>query len=152
MATLRPCGTEAAYYRHRRRGETPCDECRRGRAEHLVARGVTRKVFKAGEHGTNYMYSAGCRCDDCRRARRDHQREYRRRVWRERNTPTIAETIGDILHLNMLPLTTRGIIDWCQEVHPEWKEDSIRQALHRMAADGRVVSVERGMMQAWRLP
>ena len=28
MNQLKPCGTEAAYYRHRRAGEEPCDECR----------------------------------------------------------------------------------------------------------------------------
>lgn len=27
MAGLKPCGTEAAYQRHRRRGESPCVDC-----------------------------------------------------------------------------------------------------------------------------
>lgn len=28
MAGLKPCGTSAAYRKHLRNGETPCDECR----------------------------------------------------------------------------------------------------------------------------
>lgn len=29
--TLQPCGTEAAYQRHRRRGEQPCEPCAEAR-------------------------------------------------------------------------------------------------------------------------
>src|SRR5690606_29324388 len=32
--TLKPCGTVAAYRRHQRHGEPPCDECRKAEAEH----------------------------------------------------------------------------------------------------------------------
>ncbi len=31
--TLAPCGTTAAYARHLRHGETPCDACRKANAE-----------------------------------------------------------------------------------------------------------------------
>jgi hypothetical protein len=31
--TLRPCGTQAAYKRHLRNHEPPCDECRHGETE-----------------------------------------------------------------------------------------------------------------------
>lgn len=32
---LRPCGTEAAYRRHRYNGEVPCDECRTAHTNYL---------------------------------------------------------------------------------------------------------------------
>lgn len=31
---LKPCGTDAAYRRHRRKGEDPCDACRAAHAKH----------------------------------------------------------------------------------------------------------------------
>ena len=31
---LKPCGTVAAYMRHKRHGETPCDDCRRAAVRH----------------------------------------------------------------------------------------------------------------------
>lgn len=41
---LAPCGTEAAYERHRRHGETPCAECKRGAAAARARRrGASRK-------------------------------------------------------------------------------------------------------------
>ncbi|WP_326806702.1 helix-turn-helix domain-containing protein [Streptomyces sp. NBC_01775] len=33
---LRPCGTRAAYRRHRARGETPCLACKRANNEHIT--------------------------------------------------------------------------------------------------------------------
>lgn len=52
-ATLKPCGTDAAYRRHRKNGETPCAECRAARANHeakqrpprLRARGVLGRFW-----------------------------------------------------------------------------------------------------------
>lgn len=39
QAKLKPCGSRAAYQRHLRRGEEPCDACRlANNAEHRVAR------------------------------------------------------------------------------------------------------------------
>ena len=47
-----PCGTEAAYNRHRRHGETPCQECKRAAAAARGRRrGVPEKVdTPMGEH------------------------------------------------------------------------------------------------------
>lgn len=38
-----PCGTEAAYRRHQRHGETPCEECKRAAAERRAARRGVKK-------------------------------------------------------------------------------------------------------------
>lgn len=47
-----PCGTEAAYNRHRRHGETPCQDCKRAAAAARGRRrGVPEKVdTPMGEH------------------------------------------------------------------------------------------------------
>jgi hypothetical protein len=48
---LRPCGTDAAYYRHRRRGEDPCAACKEGMRpiwRQLSANRTARKRERAG--------------------------------------------------------------------------------------------------------
>lgn len=40
---LRPCGTHAAFGRHRARGETPCTECTEAEREYQRVRHVQRK-------------------------------------------------------------------------------------------------------------
>jgi hypothetical protein len=39
---LKPCGTPAAYRRHLRRGETPCQECKRAETEYQQSRPAYR--------------------------------------------------------------------------------------------------------------
>jgi len=41
---LQPCGTSAAYTRHRRAGETPCDACRRANADQKATERALRSV------------------------------------------------------------------------------------------------------------
>ena len=41
---LKPCGTVAAYRRHLRNGETPCDECKRAVREHEQARRAAKRA------------------------------------------------------------------------------------------------------------
>jgi len=41
---LKPCGTAAAYTRHRRAGETPCDACRRANADQKATERALRSV------------------------------------------------------------------------------------------------------------
>lgn len=41
---LKPCGTEAAYQRHRRAGEQPCFPCRQANAEHTRAKRERRNA------------------------------------------------------------------------------------------------------------
>ena len=40
----KPCGTTAAYKRHRRHGETPCDACKAAWAEFIRALYHRKKV------------------------------------------------------------------------------------------------------------
>lgn len=44
---LAPCGTRAAYRRHRRAGETPCEPCRLAAAEHNAAMRAKRSEREA---------------------------------------------------------------------------------------------------------
>lgn len=44
VAAYRPCGTHAAFTRHKNRGETPCDECVEGERDYQAARYERRKV------------------------------------------------------------------------------------------------------------
>lgn len=66
---LKPCGTSAAYRRHLRRDETPCEACTAAEAER--SRPVGAPPRKKAEHGTQSKYSAGCRCEPCRDAHRE---------------------------------------------------------------------------------
>jgi hypothetical protein len=75
-AELQPCGTPAAYVRHERHGETPCDECKAARAEVRLkrarAKGVKPRAARA-EHGTPARYQGHYRdgetpCDPCKTA------------------------------------------------------------------------------------
>jgi hypothetical protein len=47
MADLRPCGTDAAYKRHFRLGEPPCDACRAAHAARCAADYAARKRDRA---------------------------------------------------------------------------------------------------------
>jgi hypothetical protein len=43
QANAHPCGTHAAYNRHRKRGETPCRTCRDGEAAYKRGRRLARR-------------------------------------------------------------------------------------------------------------
>lgn len=53
VPTLRPCGTVAAFQRHVRDGEAPCDECRAAKndASRQWARSQARQRFRARSLG-----------------------------------------------------------------------------------------------------
>ncbi|MFC8282902.1 WhiB family transcriptional regulator [Streptomyces cyaneofuscatus] len=88
---LAPCGTDAAYDRHRRNGEQPCDPCRRAHNERNVqVRAETRHRRAAStECGTRGGYQKHRRngetaCAPCRQANADADRNLR-------NTGTTTE-------------------------------------------------------------
>lgn len=84
-------GSDAAYARHRRKGETACDECKRAHAMKWLERkgappgSATRGRPPADrQHGTYTGYTQHTRrgevpCDDCREARNEYVRIRRSR-------------------------------------------------------------------------
>ncbi|WP_069743063.1 WhiB family transcriptional regulator [Streptomyces sp. EN23] len=87
---LAPCGTNAAYDRHVRSGEQPCDPCRRAHNERNVqVRAEARHRQAAAACGTRGGYQKHRRngeaaCTPCRQANADADR-------RLRNTGTTTE-------------------------------------------------------------
>ena len=77
---MRPCGTEAAYYRHRYRGEEPCLEDRKAAADASRdrERAKGRPEKRRARHGTTSRYVAGCRCVFCRDAHAEYMRAFRK--------------------------------------------------------------------------
>ena len=47
MRPLQPCGTPAAYQRHKRRGEPACDACQKAIADYLREYRATSPVYQA---------------------------------------------------------------------------------------------------------
>ena len=80
--TLQPCGTWAAYLRHYKLGEEPCDPCRtamRKRAREQYASGATvpKTPLDESKCGTTAGYSAHIKrklspCEPCKAARREY--------------------------------------------------------------------------------
>ena len=84
---LQPCGTNAAYVRHRLNGETPCDACRSATAAHQASSNADRhRRMVAGEshpqHGAASTYFNWlCRCDECKDAGKvANRKQYERRT------------------------------------------------------------------------
>lgn len=83
---VQPCGTQAGWHRHRRRGEEPCESCREANRERhrerRRARGVQPKP-PLQPCGTKAGYQCHSRrgeepCDACKQARRERDRELSR--------------------------------------------------------------------------
>ncbi len=54
MTTLQPCGTQAAFYRHKRNGEEPCQACRAAKARYNAD---YRRRVKNGHTRTRRAYT-----------------------------------------------------------------------------------------------
>lgn len=78
---LKPCGTKAAYERHRVAGETPCRACRAAVAEQARQRrgsGPTPRVLKPCGTVAAYLRHKKAKekaCEPCLEANRAYQRE-----------------------------------------------------------------------------
>lgn len=72
MSDLLPCGTIAAYARHRRAGEEPCKACRKARAAYTRARYVPsdRQPYPCGTPGAyqRHLRLGEETCQPCRDA------------------------------------------------------------------------------------
>lgn len=84
--TLQPCGTVAAFVRHRRNGETPCDDCREARRVDGTARKRAKgsRPRRRPDCGTDGGYQRHQRdqetpCERCIQAHRDYQNTNNRR-------------------------------------------------------------------------
>jgi len=62
VTALQPCGTHAAYQRHRRAGETPCEKCKNGNAVYM-------RMLRAGNEAVR---------DNSRKNTRAHNRAKQR--------------------------------------------------------------------------
>lgn len=114
---LAPCGTTAAWRRHRRRGEAPCDACRAANSARTKARrsDVPKPAPKArsvAPHGTQAAYVRHWRrgetpCGPCATAHLAHERKRsaeRVAVRAEVRASWLAQVTADVVRL-----TTEGM-------------------------------------------
>lgn len=82
---LKPCGTMAAYMRHRYHGERPCEACVGAWRQYKVARrGGYKSLPSPAPCGTSAAYKrhldyGEVPCDPCRQAKVKYQRDLRAR-------------------------------------------------------------------------
>ncbi|MFE5628441.1 hypothetical protein [Streptomyces sp. NPDC056543] len=84
MKTPQPCGTNAAYHRHRANGETPCTACKQAHTADQTRRNERRAADptaadRAGHGKASTYVNYACRCTPCCEAGAQRQREYRMR-------------------------------------------------------------------------
>lgn len=138
---MKPCGTEAAYYRHRYRGETPCPEDVQAVAQESRRRAREKGVppLRKAKHGTTSKYVAGCRCAFCR----DAQTEYMR-TWRagKPKVPTRRERKAWLMRMDILDrLEMEGWVSTAMLAMEHGASlDSVERVLRRLRAEGLVVS------------
>lgn len=66
MAELKPCGTQAAYQRHRKRGETPCQPC-------VEANRAYMRKWRGGDLSPRELEPCGTRAAYMRHRRNDEE-------------------------------------------------------------------------------
>lgn len=139
-----PCGTPAAYFRHRYHGEEPCPEDRAAWAARKNGYDRRRgaKPRRKPRHGTWSAYTnLGCRCPACHEAMLEYHADNRAGVLRrDADDPTTAAVVVlDILE-TWAPdaLTTDVLVARVQDLHPEWAELSIKRTIQRLAVAGRI--------------
>lgn len=78
-AGLAPCGTRAAYRRHHRRGEKPCEPCRRANAEQERRRTGPQEPSGCGTRAgyRRHRDNGEAACEACRGANAAADRRYR---------------------------------------------------------------------------
>lgn len=83
MRELMPCGTRAAYVRHLRHGEVPCENCVQANREIALQAQRDRAAttpFHLIPHGLGGYRNYCCRCETCSEAHKTALRNYRRRT------------------------------------------------------------------------
>ncbi len=144
MTEPKPCGTDAAYQRHRWLGEPPCTECRTAHSSDERQRtrkhGVTERVYAdCGTHGGWYrhLYADNDPCQPCREAHNTARRQWRLRDKRLRLRGPIPDVVGDYVE-TYGPLELRELVMLIQLRH-DIDESSIRRAANRMMGNGRLI-------------
>jgi len=84
VTDLQPCGTNAAYHRHRAYNEVPCSACKAAHAADQLVRNQRRAADPAladiAGHGKASTYqNYYCRCEPCRKAGAEKNRMFRDR-------------------------------------------------------------------------
>jgi len=81
---LQPCGTIAAYARHRYHGETPCEDCRKAKAAYVRERtgSKPRHAARCGTHSGFVTHHARGEtpCAECRKAHAGYERDRKART------------------------------------------------------------------------
>ena len=140
---LKPCGTYAAYERHRVYGEDPCELCAdamRARSRVLYARRKGGRVRRWGPPrcGTSsgwvkHMGDGTAPCDACREAHRLAMANHRAR---RRDPIRQPDAIVDMLVTQDRWLSTAVLVDLVLDLHPEWSAAALRRAADRLASRG----------------
>lgn len=146
---MQPCGTVAAYARHRYHGEEPCPEDYAAKAEQARRRRQARgaKPRRKPRHGTYSMYATyECRCRACRDAARDYKADHRAgQLRRSRRPASIAELILDILETFDHAMTTDQIAAQVSRIRVQVKHQTATRVVWRMVSDGRLTEKEPGL-------
>lgn len=77
---LKPCGTRAAYERHRRRGEPIDDACHEANEKESATRRAAGFMPPGATHGLSGYINYGCKCEVCVAAGSQRNRAYRESV------------------------------------------------------------------------
>lgn len=78
---LKPCGSRAAYVRHRRHGEDPCDACVEDNRRYMQKIRELYAQLPADHvpHGRNGFTNYRCRCETCTEANKQRCAEDRQK-------------------------------------------------------------------------
>lgn len=141
---LQPCGTNAAYRRHRYYNEPACPECRTAATVYEIARlrkhgGGPRKIAQCGTHSgyVRHIRNREPTCLPCRKAHVSAVVESKRKVRRQKRRGNISAVIDDYAE-TYGPMQLRELVMLIQLRH-DIKEESIRRAANRMMSTGRLI-------------
>ncbi len=144
LTELQPCGTNAAYRRHRYYGEQACRECLNATTVYEVARhrrlGIgPRYVAQCGTHSgyTKHIRNGETACLPCRKAHVVAVIESRDKMRRKKRRGTIPTVIEDYVE-TYGPMELRELVMLIQLRH-DIPEESIRRSANRMMTSGRLI-------------
>lgn len=104
MTRLQPCGTVAAFARHRNHGEEPCEPCKAARLAYDQARRANppgpRVLAPCGTYAAYQRHRSNAEdpCEPCKQANRDYKTEWARqaRARRQAFDDMLAEVLAEL--------------------------------------------------------